>query len=353
MLSQENKEYLLSEFPNIKLSYETIVHKKVYDCDLLLAIPCGIKCFTWFTSLNDEFLCVLFELGNNKKRKIQNIRIVNTCFSSSLCYGTIFYGTLFNCQGNSFFSIEDIFLYKGREFYNENWCTKLNKIVEVLKNEINQVSYNKKFTVFGLPIISDTNDKLDSTIKSDVKYKINNIQYYKLNEKSKHRSILLEEFNLIRDEIGKLYVKPKPVIIETNYKEDVKSSTKICKFIVLEVKPDIQNDIYDLYCENNNYCGKACVPDYKTSVLLNRLFRNIKENEDLDKLEESDDEDEFENENVDKFVYLEKSFKMKCVYNKRFKKWTPIEVVNNDININNIKELNNYIDNLYVSNKKK
>jgi hypothetical protein len=63
---------------------------------------------------------------------------------------------------------------------------------------------------------------------------------------------------------------------------------------------------------------------------MNKLFRNIKENEDLDKLEESDDEDEFENPNVDKFVYLEKSFKMKCQYNKRFKKWVPIEVVKNE-----------------------
>ena len=38
---------------------------------------------------------------------------------------------------------------------------------------------------------------------------------------------------------------------------------------------------------------------------MNELFRNIKENSNLDLLEESDDEEEFENVNPDKYVYLE------------------------------------------------
>ena len=37
---------------------------------------------------------------------------------------------------------------------------------------------------------------------------------------------------------------------------------------------------------------------------MNSLFRNIKENGNLDLLEESDDEEEFENIALDKFVYL-------------------------------------------------
>ena len=72
----------------------------------------------------------------------------------------------------------------------------------------------------------------------------------------------------------------------------------------------------------------ASIPDYKTSVMMNSLFRNIKENKSLDALEESDDEDEFENVNLDKFVDLSKKIKMKCVYNYKFKKWTPIARMN-------------------------
>jgi hypothetical protein len=96
------------------------------------------------------------------------------------------------------------------------------------------------------------------------------------------------------------------------------------------VKPDIQNDIYHLYSYDElsktyaNYVGIASIPDYKTSVLLNKVFRNIKENDNLDALEESDDEDEFENDKEDRFVSLEKECKFKCVFNYKFKKWTPI-----------------------------
>jgi hypothetical protein len=59
---------------------------------------------------------------------------------------------------------------------------------------------------------------------------------------------------------------------------------------------------------------------------MNKLFRIIKENNDLDALEESDDEEEFENPNIDKFVNLEKSYKMICNLNKKFKKWVPIKI---------------------------
>ena len=67
--------------------------------------------------------------------------------------------------------------------------------------------------------------------------------------------------------------------------------------------------------------SKALVKTYKISVLLNSLFRNIKENQCLDALEESDDEEEFENISLDKYVDLNKKYIMKCEYNFSFKKW--------------------------------
>ena len=106
-----------------------------------------------------------------------------------------------------------------------------------------------------------------------------------------------------------------------------KSNQQINKFTkIFIVKPDIQNDIYHLYSLDNEYSGIACIPDFKTSAIMNKLFRKIKENNDLDALEESDDEEEFENPNVDKFVYLEKSYKMICNLNTKFKKWVPIKI---------------------------
>ena len=63
---------------------------------------------------------------------------------------------------------------------------------------------------------------------------------------------------------------------------------------------------------------------------MNNIFRTIKENNDLDKLEESDDEDEFENISEDKFVDLNKRVLMRCSYSHRFKKWVPVEITKGD-----------------------
>ena len=57
---------------------------------------------------------------------------------------------------------------------------------------------------------------------------------------------------------------------------------------------------------------------------MNRLFRNIRENDWLDALEESDDDEEFENIDLDKFVDMEKEYLIECQYFPAFKKWSPI-----------------------------
>jgi hypothetical protein len=248
------------------------------------------------------------------------------------------YGTLFYHLNNKFFSIEDIFLYKGQDFSDHNYSNKLLKICLMLKNDIKQISYNSHFVVFGLPIISNTYEDLDKKI-TDIKYKINSIYYINPNKKNSFLVLPFNEYNKnCQEQTTELDCKTVlEYVPDINTKKSNKfsESSKIIgtyhkmdsqKFItkIFLCKPDIQNDIYHLYSLNNEYVGLACIPDYKTSKMMNTLFRIIKENNDLDKLEESDDEDEFENPNIDKFVFLNKSYKMECEYNKKFKKWVPI-----------------------------
>ena len=64
---------------------------------------------------------------------------------------------------------------------------------------------------------------------------------------------------------------------------------------------------------------------------MNQLFRTIKENNNLDLLEESDSEEEFENINIDKFVHLNKNHYIECEYNNKFKKWMPRNLSNNKL----------------------
>jgi hypothetical protein len=314
MLTQQDKNDILHNFPNIKLSYEKIVHKKVYSFDLLLSIPDGKKCFAWFTSFKNNTVCIVLELDNRNKKEFKHIKIINCCSSRSLCYDTLLFGTLFYHMNNPFFSIEDILLYKGRDISNHDFVYKLNIISNILKNDIKQISYNNSCVVFGLPLISKNNEDLDITT---VSYKLHSVQYIKNNSRF---TLSIDEFKTSAKEQFKEPIK-EPV------KEQVKEkrvTTKQEKIFIC--KPDIQNDIYHLYTSENDYVGLAAIPDYKTSVMMNKLFRIIKENNDLDALEESDDEEEFENSNVDKFVNLDKSHKMICIFNNKFKKWIPIKI---------------------------
>jgi hypothetical protein len=100
---------------------------------------------------------------------------------------------------------------------------------------------------------------------------------------------------------------------------------------VFQVCADHQYDIYHLYAYGRNkepvYYNVAYIPNYRTSVFMNSLFRNIRENTNLDYIEESDDESDFEDVREDKYVDLQKVLYMECVFQSKFKKWIPIRVV--------------------------
>lgn len=345
MLDQEN---ILKEFPNIKLSYENIVYKKVYSSDVILAIPEGKKCFAWFTTYNDKNVCFIME---TKNKQIQNVRITNASFSSELSYGTILYGTTFyhKKNNNRFFAIEDIFYHKGRILERETWGNKFTILKTLFSTDLKQIAYNNSFIVFGLPLFSSNMDDLLTKIKS-VTYAIASIQFRLYNRFNNYlvmpykNSILNDEPNLPTKNNNSLTTNNKPN--ETKYENRNPPQRNILKReVVFMVKPDIQNDIYHLYCLNNaleeEYYNIAHIPDYKTSVFMNGLFREIKENSNLDALEESDDEEEFENEKEDKFVHLERNYNIICSYNYKFKKWVPIKLAESNPQIVFMKELPN------------
>jgi hypothetical protein len=353
MLTHKDKQTILSDFPNIKLSYENISHKKVYNSDMIFLIPEGKKYFAWFTYVNDKQVCLIMELGEDKN--IVDIKYVNACFSNELSYGTIFYGTLLYHLNSKFFIIEDIFSCKGEFVERDNWINKLKKINGLLRNDLKQMSYNSSFVVFGLPIICKTNDELENKIKK-ITYKVDSIQYRLYNRINNYLFMKYKSYieNKLVYKYDELYLQDKliPKILvnqepkrEQLIKYEAINIHQIKKEIVFLIKPDIQNDIYYLYCLNEKleeeYYGTAHIPDYNTSVMMNKLFRIIKENNKLDALEESDDEEEFENESLTKFVHLDKSYKMICQLNYKFKKWTPIRLANNKSQIINNKDVIN------------
>ena len=313
MFDEQEKRNILQNFPKFELSYETMIHNKVYDANLLFAIPEGAKFFAWFTTYKDENVLFLLELDHNKT--IINIQIGITSFIDRLVYGdgTILYGTNFNHNNGNFFCIEDLYYYKGDNYTNHSLLNKLAVIKTILSTGISSASFFNKYVIFGLPIMNTNFNNLLIDIET-LPYTISQISFKYFESK---KSVFVK------------YYKPNNNNSNSNQQKNYKNENTGNQ--IFKIKADIQNDIYNLYIYKNGkeeFYDIAFIPDYKTSVMMNKLFRIIKENDNLDALEESDDEKEFENDKEDKFVFLDKSFKMVCQYNYKFKKWVPLTLAN-------------------------
>lgn len=292
-----NANKILNNFPKIELSFEKNLYNKVLSAELYVTIPKGRKYFAWFHYYKNNPICYLLCLNRNK-RSFDKIEISSCCFDKVLSCGkgTVLYGTIFTINNKRFFNIEDIYYFKDKDISNYTQSKKLKFFELLFNNYIKQISYNESDVIFGLPLMSYNKANLINSLKT-IPYDIYYIQGRKLNSLSPY------------------------------YNKKITIKKEI--FANFLVKPDIQFDIYHLYCFNNiNEYIKydvAYINSYNTSVFMNKLFRNIKENENLDLLEESDDEDDFEDISPDKYVYLEKSYIIKCKYSYKFKMWIPIE----------------------------
>lgn len=308
MLKKETQKMLIRRFPKIELSYNKNIYKKVH-ADYYMLIPKGPKVFLWFTYIHKKNVCLLVRL--DYKGEIINIERYAMCFNTELSYGTVLHGTLLKVNQKSIFCCEDIYIYKGKFTGKYTPIKKLELYNNLFSCEVSQRSYGTQFIIPVMACISQNYETLFESIK-DLPYKVYGIRY-------------IRRSNVVG--IEKIQIEVK-------------------KETVFKVKASLQSDIYHLYSlnqsskiqnikdngnkdnDNKNYVGIAMIPSYKRSVMMNSLFRNIKENKNLDLLEESDSDDEFENTALDKFVSLDKEIYMKCVHNKKFNMWEPIEVTN-------------------------
>ena len=125
-----------------------------------------------------------------------------------------------------------------------------------------------------------------------------------------------------------LQTKTSRFIYILNGKQNQVGSLQNTSIQTFWITADIQADVYYLSdIKTGQTTDTAHIPDYKTSVMMNSIFRKIKENINLDSLEESDDEEEFEDCREDKYLQPNKRVKMECVYNTHFNKWVPNKIL--------------------------
>ena len=342
-------------------------------------IPKGKKYFVWFK--NGE--CLFLELDNDKQVVNVTSKKTSRIFpNDTILYGTHFY---YRAPANSYsvvnvqyyFTIENIHYYNG---VNLDATQPVFEKCKTLHLAFTTATLEKTFQVdVGLPHIDTCLERI-SAVKpfyqvyciqkkksSDTNNQYQNIHFdmlplplplplstptptiQKIQKMDAQQSQTIMQANAVSKpntiiETSKKYIEKSNDYNNMNHTNHTNNTnhtnhtnhTNNKKYKIFIVSADIQNDIYNLVDpdtvnDSSNYIISnkltASIPDYKTSVFMNALFRNIKENKSLDALEESDDEDEFENTNIDKFVDLTKKIKMKCVFNYKFKKWTPIECV--------------------------
>lgn len=325
MLTYEEKVLLLKRLPSFELSYENILHKKVCG-DVFMLIPKGKKALLWITYWKGQNICIVMPLNHIGNISIHETELYQLCFSNELAYGTLIYGTIFSVNNMKHFTFENIFYYKGNNTENYSFDQEMNVFSNIFKNkEISQTIYTKKFIIVGMPVICNNYDEA-LIIKQTLPYSVYGINIYSLNS---YIGILVIKNELFHKEVYKNELFHKEL-----YKNELFHKEVVKNEVYFKVKASVDADIYHLYCANNETMyGVAMIPSYKTSVMMNSLFRNIKENSNLDLLEESDSEEEFENIDDCKFVDINKTLIMKCVYMSKFRKWLPISVASNNVKI--------------------
>ena len=315
LLVYANSKHILHRFPNFKLYSNSFnIPNLIDNADYYVLKPKGRKCYLWFTYYKKDLLCLLIFVNNSSNiyDEANEFYYYNINYDKRLCYnnvllnGIYFYtntNTNINTNGtHHYFILDNVMNYDcvnldklNHNEYN-NFIVKLNLYKLVLAYII-----NTNYSIY-LGIISINYSNVFKHIYK-LDYKLYSIACY-----SNSRFL----GNFVVNNSGALEKS-----VPANFK----------------VYACISQDIYKLYvldkANKEVFYDYALIDSYKTSVFMNGLFRNIKENSNLDLLEESDSEDEFENTDISKFVNLEKSHIIECIYNKKLKKWIPKNLAKN------------------------
>jgi len=327
IFTAEEKIQLLNRLPALELSYEPKLHKKVY-APLYYIIPKGPKALIWYTYWKDQNICLLIKL--NERGNYSDVQVFPTSFSDPLALGTIIYGTYFlshrQPHTQHYFTCEQLYYYKGNTVIKKTYNERLNLLIELFTLYVAQVAYTSSSLVVGLPFMTESYEEALAQL-DQLPYKTYGIGAPLFNPSEQQFQHKQPQQKQVEQKQQHSITVPMPTRLPPVV------SNHFSNKAVFKVKASLAADNYQLYTNDDQFYETAMIPTYKCSVMMNALFRNIKENANLDLLEESDDDDDFENTQIDKFVDLAKTVIMECVYSKRFKKWQPVKIISNPTKI--------------------
>jgi hypothetical protein len=384
LLTPSTRENILKRFPSsIKLAYETQASCSLSaDYDIGIAVPYGQKSYIWFTFFENKQVCCVCELTRNQVIG-ERVYFAPCPFPKDFALGTIISGIFVEKTGadslvvpaaaGRVFLIDDIYLFKGYQI-NANFqpsCLGLKiKHMAEFCSEMDKMCETKPTPIqFCIPMMW----KFDSSIHrqdqlqipiENIPYDIKHLQYISsrkvlpLMNVAIHRKPVWNP-NIIADDQENIQTKSKTSIWTSDHSSPPMPTWRLCYHRQIYFQPchfwveaDLAFDVYHLYAKtskpvhNKILYQYAFVPDMATSKMLNGIFRHIKEDSNLDAIEESDSEEDFENVRESRFVNLHKTVLMECVFDKKFKKWIPTKVADKKF-INELKVVP-YLDQLIV-----
>ena len=349
--------------------YENNVHKK-FLADVYAVIPKGKKCVIWFTNKQAWMFQIAkrpYQPNQSQPNQSQpnqsqpnqsqphqvrpsqpvsfdSVRMLNVQCTDEAWHdgtGTILYGT--HLVDKKRFSVENVHYFCGMKQENDGSMTRFLRFFESLKKC--NMGPTLPFQFF-MPIMHASYADAFNDATSIKSYEVYSIQHRFLKRDcSEYKNLLfhLAQPQSQQQPLQQPQQQPQsqPATVKLaffpNQAHSKPTNVPLSKPHVrtFYVKADIQNDIYYVLHSLDEPITQntmiAHIPNYKTSVMMNSIFRNIKENRNLDALEESDDEDEISDpgnpNNPDKcssLVDLNKCVKMEFIFNARFKRWYPV-----------------------------
>ena len=388
MLSLADKAQLLARMPRVKAYRQTQRLAETFSI-----IPAGYATGQlWFTYWRDQHICCQLLDGpasqasaaqasasqasaaqasasqasasqaSASQASAAHVQILSTQCSTTVALGTVLQGTFFNYRGLNHFSVENIEYFAGEPVGQ-------NDLLDIFLHFFEEQPVTS--IRLGLPVMTTSYHQAQQ-ISNTLPYKVASIQRLGYRDSAtpvkaityvpKHfaprpiafaprpiafapRPITYVPFAprpityvpkpfapkpFAPTPIAPTPIAPTPIAPTPITYAPVKTTPITSKYATFLIKANRGADCYTLYSAEGTACGAALVPSYTCSVMLNAVFRHIKENANLDHLEESDSDEDFEDIRPDKYVDLEKSAKVKCVYSRKFQKWQPVEFFANN-----------------------
>lgn len=340
----------------IEIYYETSVHKK-FLTDMYAVIPKGRKCVMWFTHNQ----CWLFQIAKRvynpgsvpRPELVQydDVRTIRMPCANEAWYagqGTVLYGTCISekrADVQRRFSVENVYFLCGEKQPNNG---TLGRFAALFNEDTTQQAHRFQFQLW-MPIMHTNFNDAVRDAAAVTTYDVFCIQHRFLHRASSEFKNLPMHLvlNNNNNNVSVAPISTAPIstasistalkapffpkqanlgLIPKPMQPNPNPNPNPMQTRTFVIRADAQNDIYYVLRSRDEPITAntmiAHIPNYKTSVMMNALFRNIKENRNLDALEESDDEDEA----LIPLVDLNKCMPMSCAFNHRFKRWQPVRL---------------------------